>query len=146
MPPKAFSQTIEFIKSLYPNENPVPLHAPRFIGNEKKYLCDCIDSTYVSYVGKYVNRFEEMIAEYTGAGYAVATVNGTCALHIALKLCGVMPGDEVLTQALTFVATANSICYCGAQPVFLDSDRSSLGMSPDKMEAFLETETLIKDD
>ena len=143
---KLFSKIIDFIKSLYPNENPVPLHAPRFLGNEKRYLTDCIDSTYVSYIGKYVNRFEEMIVEYTGARYAVAIVSGTCALHIALKLAVVSPGDEVLTQTLTFVATANSICYCGAQPVFLDSDRSTLGMSPDKMEAFLETETLLKDD
>ena len=146
MSSKKFPHIIQFIKSLYPDENPVSLHAPRFLGNEKKYLTDCIDSTYVSYIGKYVNRFEEMVSEYTGADYAVAMVNGTCALHIALKLCGVMPGDEVLTQALTFVATANSICYCGAQPVFFDSDRSSLGMSIDKLEAFLQGQTFLKDD
>ncbi len=141
-----FPEIIDFIKSLYPNENPIPLHAPRFIGNEKRYLTDCIESTYVSYVGEYVSRFEAMIANYTGARCAIALVNGTCALHIALKLAGVRPGDEVLTQALTFVATANAICYCGAQPIFLDSDKTTLGMSPEKMASFLEKETLIKDD
>ena len=84
-----FEEIVEFIKSLYPNQNPVPLHAPVFLGKEKEYLLDCIDSTYVSYVGKYVNRFEEMTAEYTGAKYAVAVVNGTAALQIALQLAGV---------------------------------------------------------
>ena len=90
-----FPRMIEFIKSLYPNENPVPLHEPRFSGNEKRYVLDCIDSTFVSSVGEYVDRFEEMICRITGTAFAVATVNGTCALHIALKLAGVQPGDEV---------------------------------------------------
>jgi len=141
-----FPEIIDFIKSLYPDEDPVPLHAPRFLGNEKKYLIDCIDATYVSYIGKYVNRFEEMIVEYTGAKYAIAVVNGSCALHIALKLSGVNPGDEVLTQTLTFVATANAISYCGGQPVFLDSDKTTLGMAPDKLATFLESATFVKDD
>jgi len=141
-----FPEIIGFIKSLYPDEDTVPLHVPRFVGNEKKYLSDCIDSTYVSYIGKYVNRFEEMIAEYTGAKHGIAFVNGSCALHIALKLSGVKPGDEVLTQALTFVATANAISYCGGQPIFLDSDKTTLGMAPDKMATFLEAETVFKDD
>ena len=139
-----FPRIIDFIKSLYPNENPVPLHAPRFIGKEKRYLCDCIDSTYVSYIGKYVNRFEEMIVEYTGARYAVAIVNGTCALHIALKLAGVQLGDEVITQPLSFVATANSIAHCGAKPVFLDVERETLGLDPAALKSFLQVHTRIK--
>lgn len=132
-----FEDIIEFIKSLYPNQNPVPLHAPVFLGKEKEYLLDCIDSTYVSYVGKYVNRFEEMTAEYTGAKYAVAVVNGTAALQIALQLTGVKYGDEVISQPLTFVATANAISHCGAKPVFVDVDIDTLGMSPEKLEDWL---------
>lgn len=132
-----FARIIEFIKSLYPRENPVPLHAPRFFGNEKKYLLDCIDSTFVSSVGEYVDKFEEMICEITGAGFAVAIVNGTCALHIALKLAGVRSSDEVITQPLSFVATANAISYCGASPIFLDVDRETLGLDPEALERFL---------
>jgi len=132
-----FPRIIDFIKYLYPNENPVPLHAPRFTGNEKKYVADAIDSTFVSSVGKYVDRFEEMICEITGARYAVATVNGTCALHVALKLAGVQSGDEVITQPLNFVATANAISYCGATPIFLDVDRETLGLAPGELKNFL---------
>jgi len=142
---KLFGEIIAFIHNLYPKESSISLHEPRFIGKEKEYLNNCIDTTYVSYIGEYVNRFEKMISEYTGAKYAIATVNGTCALHTALKLSGVNPGSEVLTQALTFVATANAISHCGAQPVFLDSDETTLGMSPDKLSAFLELETVGKD-
>ena len=134
-----FLRIIDFIKSLYPGENPVPLHAPRFIGNEKKYVIEAIDSTFVSSVGKYVDRFEEMVCEITGAGFTVATVNGTCALHIALKLAGVQPNDEVITQPLSFVATANAISYCGARPIFLDVDRETLGLDPIALERFLRT-------
>lgn len=136
-----FEDIVEFIKSLYPNQNPISLHAPVFIGKEKEYLVDCIDSTYVSYVGKYVNRFEKMTAEYTGAKYAVAVVNGTAALQIALQLAGVEYGDEVITQPLTFVATANAISHCGAKPVFVDVDIDTLGMSPEKLEHWLEKNT-----
>ncbi len=132
-----FSDTIEFIKSLYPNQNPIPLHAPVFLGNEKKYLNDCIDSTFVSYVGKYVTQFEKMTAEYTGAKYAVAVVNGTAALQIALQIAGVNYGDEVITQPLTFVATTNAISHCGAKPVFVDVDLDTLGMSPEKLKDWL---------
>ena len=132
-----FENIIHFIKSLYPDQNPVPLHAPVFLGREKEYLMDCIDSTYVSYVGKYVNRFEEMTAEYTGAKYAVAMVNGTAALQIALQLAGVRYGDEVITQPLTFVATANAISHCGAKPVFVDVDIDTMGMSPEKLNDWL---------
>jgi len=143
MGPKTFSQIIDFIKSLYPNENPVPLHAPRFIGNEKKYVTEAIESTYVSYVGEYVNRFEDMVCDITGAGFAIATVNGTCALHIALKLANVQPGDEVITQPLSFVATANAVSYCGAKPTFLDVSRKTLGLSSNALEDFLEGNALV---
>ena len=136
-----YQEIIEFIKSLYPNLNPVPLHAPVFLGNERKYLLDCIDSTFVSYVGKYVTQFEEMTAQYTGAKHAVAVVNGTAALQIALQVAGVKPGDEVITQPLTFVATANAISHCGAKPVFVDVDSDTMGMSPEKLEHWLKHNT-----
>jgi len=138
-----FNEVIEFIKSLYPDKNPVPLHEPVFFGNEKKYLNDCIDSTFVSYVGKYVTQFEEMTAKYTGSKYAVAVVNGTAALQIALQVAGVKPGAEVITQPLTFVATANAISHCGAKPVFVDVDRDTMGMSPEKLEDWLSKNTIF---
>lgn len=134
---------IDFIRSLYQTDKLIPLHEPKFVGNEKAYVIDCIDSTFVSSVGKYVDRFEQMMADYTGAKYAVATVNGTAALHIALKLAGVNQGDEVITQSLSFVATCNAISYCGSKPVFVDVDRETLGMSPDSLRAFLSSETTI---
>ncbi len=141
-----FEQIISFIKSLYPTENPVPLHAPRFSGNEKKYLIDCIDSTYVSYVGQYVSRFENAVSQYTGARYAIAVSSGTAALHVALLLAETGPGDEVITQPLTFVATANAISYCSAQPVFVDVERSTLGLDPAKLNDFLVNNTVLKSD
>jgi len=109
---------------------PTALHEPCFGGNEWHYVKECLDSTFVSSVGKFVDRFEREIAAYTGARHAVAVVNGTAALHIALKLGGVQAGDEVLTPALTFVATANAVSYCGALPHFVDCDETTLGMSP----------------
>lgn len=136
-----YKEIIEFIKSLYPDKNPVSLHEPVFFGNEKKYLSDCIDSTFVSYVGKYVTQFEEMTANLTGSKYAVAVVNGTAALQIALQIAGVKPGDEVITQALTFVATANAISHCGANPVFVDVAKDTMGMSPEKLEDWLANNT-----
>lgn len=136
-------EIIDFIRNLYQTAEFIPLHEPKFVGNEKAYLIDCIDSTFVSSVGKYVDRFEQMMADYTGAKYAVATVNGTAALHIALKLVGVDQGDEVITQSLSFVATCNAISYCGAKPVFVDVDRETLGMSPDSLRAFLTAETTL---
>lgn len=143
-----YKDIVDFIKSLYPNLNPVPLHAPVFLGNEKKYINDCIDSTYVSYIGKYVAKFEEMTAEFTGAKYAVAVVNGTAALQIALQIAGVEQGDEVITQPLTFVATANAISHCGAKPVFIDVDLDTMGMSPEKLNDWLSInskfDTLLK--
>ncbi len=141
-----FEKIVAFIKRLYPNKEYIPLHEPRFIGAEKEYLIDCIDSGFVSSVGEYVNRFEQKITEYTGAKHAVATVNGTAALHVALILAGLKNGDEVITQAVTFIATANAISYCDAKPVFLDSDRETLGLSPEALEQFLNKNCIIKDD
>ena len=140
-----YQPIIDFIRSLYPNREIVPLHEPYFGGNEKRYVLDCIESTFVSSVGKYVDRFEEMIRDFTGAKYAIATVNGTAALHIALKLAGVQQGDLVITQPLTFVATCNAITYCGAEPVFVDIDSETLGMSPDSLESWLNQNVDIVD-
>lgn len=140
-----YNLVIDFIRSLYPNRDFIPLHEPHFGGNEKKYLADCVDSTFVSSVGKYVGIFEEMIRDFTGAKYAIATVNGTAALHVALKLAGVQQGDLVITQPLTFIATCNAISYCGAEPVFVDIDRDTLGMSPESLEAWLASNTVILD-
>ncbi|MGV1099872.1 LegC family aminotransferase [Thiovibrio sp. JS02] len=140
-----FDQVIAKIRSLFPGRDFIPLHEPRFIGREKEYVAATIDSTFVSSVGKFVDRFEEMMRDYTGAGYAVATVNGTSALHAALLVAGVTAGDEVITQPLTFIATANAISYCGAQPVFLDVDRDTLGLSPAALDAFLKEHTEQRD-
>lgn len=132
---------VSFIKQVFDQQDSfIPLHEPRFIGNEKKYLLDTIDSTFVSSVGEYVNRFEKTMAVVAGTKYAVATVNGTAALHIALKLAGVEPDTEVLTQDFTFVATANAISYTGAHSVFMDIEKESLGMCPDKLESILNSE------
>jgi perosamine synthetase len=129
---------IDFIRLTFrESEDFIPLHDPRFIGNEKQYLNECIDSNFVSSVGEFVSRFEKMCAAYTGAKYAVATINGTSALHISLLLSGVKSGDEVITQPLTFVATANAISYTGAAPVFTDVDKETMGISPAKLKAFL---------
>jgi len=141
---KDFKIVTEFIRNLYNQpEGFIPLHAPIFNGNEKKYLNDCIDSTFVSSVGKFVDQFELEMAKYTGATKAVACVSGTNALHIALKLVGVEPDTEVITQSLTFIATANAISYCGAKPVFLDVDKDTLGLSPEKLENWLKNNTKI---
>ena len=138
---------IAFIRKVFNQpEGFVPLHAPHFGGNEKKYLNDTIDSTFVSSVGAFVNRFEEEIAKYTGAKYAVACVNGTNALHIALLVNDVLPNDEVLSQALTFIATANAISYANAVPVFIDVDKDALGMSPKALQTFLENKAEKKQD
>ena len=137
------TEIIDFIRTLYPQREKIALHEPVFRGNEKRYVNDAIDSTFVSSVGKYVRQFEEMVAEYTGARFAVATNSGTAALHISLELAGVESGSEVITQPLTFVATANAISYCGASPVFVDIDRETLGLSPQKLEAFLKEQTYL---
>ena len=131
-------QFIQFVQNRYKTTGFIPLHEPRFQGNEKKYLLDAIESTFVSSVGAYVEKFEEMMAEVSQTELAVAVVNGTSALHVALRLVGVKHGNEVLTQALTFVATANAIAYNNAQPVFLDVDLDTMGLSPKAVEVFLE--------
>jgi len=133
-----YQYVLDKIKSLYgQNRDFIPLHEPLFIGNEKKYLNDCIDSTFVSYLGKYVGRFEKMVADYTGSKHAVAVVNGTSALHLALIVAGVKKDDLVVTQALSFAATANGIMYTGAEPYFIDVDMNNLGMSADALKTFL---------
>ncbi len=123
---------------------PCALHEPRFNGNEKKYLNECINSSFVSSVGKFVERFENDLANYTGAKYAIATVTGTAALHIALLLAGVEPGDEVLLPTLSFVATANAVRYCGATPHFVDSESNTLGIDPRALRIWLEKCTEVK--
>ncbi len=128
---------LKILKQIWNNSNNVALHAPCFKGNEKKYLAECIDSTFVSSVGKYVDLFEDMLVDYTGVKRAIAVVNGTCALHLALQLAGVMPGDEVIVPALSFVATANAVKFCGAIPHFADSELSTLGMAPGKLDLYL---------
>ncbi len=140
-----FEAIIQFIKEAYNTEQFLPLHEPVFFGNEKKYLNECIDSTFVSSVGKFVDKFEQMVAEFTGAKYAIATVNGTAALHIALKLAGVDENSEVITQPLTFIATCNAISYCNAVPVFVDVDKDTMGMSPQSLKSFLMSETIQKE-
>ncbi|MGZ5189384.1 MAG: LegC family aminotransferase [Flavisolibacter sp.] len=133
------TQIIKFIKDEFQSEKTfIPLHEPVFTGREREYVLDAIDSTFVSSVGEYVNRFERMMAELAGTKYAIAMVNGTSALHIALILADVKTEDEVLTQALTFIATANAISYLGAKPVFIDVDKDTMGMSPEKLNEFLE--------
>jgi perosamine synthetase len=139
-----FKDVINFIQETYQTKDFIPLHEPRFIGNEKKYLNECIDSTFVSSVGKFVDEFEDKIANYTGAKYAIATSNGTSALHISLLLANVERSDEVITQPLTFVATCNAISYCGAQPVFVDVDRDTMGLSPSALKKFLENNASVK--
>jgi len=133
-----FDIVTEYIKKHYDTRDFIPLHVPRFRGKEKEYVTQCIDTTYVSSVGKFVDRFEEQMAEITETKKAIAVVNGTSGIHIALRLVGVNAGDEVLTQALTFVATANAIIYNNAFPVFLDVDLDTMGLSPLAVEEFLD--------
>ena len=139
-----YNNVIHFIQNSYEDKIFIPLHEPCFNGNEKQYLNDCIDSTFVSSVGKFVDEFEEKIADYVGAKYAVATCNGTSALHIALLLANVKENDEVITQPLTFVATCNVINYIGARPIFVDVDRDTMGLSPNSLNEFLELNTTIQ--
>ncbi|MCP3941171.1 MAG: LegC family aminotransferase [Desulfobacteraceae bacterium] len=138
-----YSDLIKFIRDWYETKAAIALHEPRFKEIDRQYVLDAIDSTFVSSVGEYVGRFEQQLARYLGAKYCVATVNGTAALEVALKLAGVQKGDEVITQALTFVATANAISYNNAVPVFIDVNRETLGLCPDALEKFLD-ETAIK--
>ena len=139
-----YARVVEFIHELYDNSEFVPLSVPKFIGNEKKYLEECIDTTFVSSVGKFVDRLEEEMARYTGAKKAVVCVSGTNALHMSLLLVGVERNDEVLTQALTFVATCNALSYIGARPVFIDVDRETMGLSPQALRVWLEKNAELK--
>lgn len=141
-----YKEFIDFVRKIYnKKEGFIPLHAPIFLGNEKKYVIDTIDSTFVSSVGEYVNRFEDLVSSITNSKYAIATVNGTLALHLGLVLVGVKNEDEVLTQSLSFVATSNAIRYCGADPVFIDVDKDTMGLSPISLKNFLEKKTIVKD-
>ena len=139
-----FKEIVEFVCQEFKTDDFIPLHVPHFVGNEREYVMNTIESTFVSSVGKYVDQFEEMMADRTGAKFAIAVVNGTSALHIALLLAGVKPNDEVITQPLTFVATANAISYTGADPVFVDVDKDTLGLSPEKLEEFIKTNLIRK--
>ncbi|MEL0037427.1 MAG: aminotransferase class I/II-fold pyridoxal phosphate-dependent enzyme, partial [Gammaproteobacteria bacterium] len=128
---------IEQVRCIY-GDAFVPLHRPVFEGNERQYLTDCIDSNFVSSVGEKVTEFEEKVAKFTESKYAVSTVNGTAALHVAIEIAGVKPGEEVISQALTFIATCNAISYNGASPIFIDVDLDTMGLSPLALERFLE--------
>jgi aminotransferase in exopolysaccharide biosynthesis len=140
-----FDSLIRFVRDQYRTDEFIPLHAPVFRGRERELVLDTIDSTFVSSVGAYVDRFEKDMATFTGSHRAVAVMNGTAALHIALKLADVLPGDLVVTQSLTFVATCNAIAYCSAEPLFVDVDRHTLGLSPSALDAWLAEHALIDD-
>jgi len=133
-----FNSFISLVRSIYKTDQFISLHEPRFWGKEREYLLNTIDSTFVSSVGKYVDSFELELSKYTNTSKAAAIVNGTSALQVALRIAGVNSGDEVITQALTFVATANSIAYNHAFPVFIDVDYDTMGMSPESLNSFLE--------
>lgn len=139
-------QLIRFVRDYFATSEFIPLHAPVFPGREKEYVADTIESTFVSSVGAYVDRFEQDMASYSGSPKAVATVNGTAALHIALKIAGVEVGDLVITQPLTFVATCNAIAYCNAEPVFIDVDRDTLGLSAKALETWLDENARLDTD
>jgi len=141
-----YNDFINFVRETFNTNDFIPLHEPRFIGNEKKYLANTIDTTFVSSVGSYVDDFENMIAGFSGVSYAIATVNGTAALHVGLKLAGVVSEDEVITQSLTFVASCNAIQYCNAEPVFLDVDRKTLGLSAMSLKNFLSDYCEVRND
>lgn len=139
-----YQSIVDFIRRVFGTQGNIPLHEPRFTGNEKKYVMDAIESTFVSSVGQYVTRFEEMMCSITGAPYAVATMNGTSALHVALRLVGVEGGDEVIVPPLSFIATANAVLYCGATPLFIDVEKTTLGLSPRAVVDFLKEHAHIQ--
>lgn len=141
-----FDSLICFVREQYRTDDFIPLHSPVFGGNERVYVTETIDSTFVSSVGAFVDNFERDMAIYTSSPRAVATVNGTAALHMALRLAGVQPGELVITQPLTFVATCNAIAYCSAEPVFIDVDRRTLGLSPVALESWLSEYARMGDD
>lgn len=141
-----YDSLVRFVRDQYRTQEFIPLHAPVFAGHEQRYVGETIASTFVSSVGAFVDRFEHDMQAFTGSPRAVATVNGTAALHIALLLAGVRAGDLVITQSLTFVATCNAIAYCGAEPVFVDVDRETLGLSPSALERWLDSEAMMGED
>ena len=144
---RKINKTISFIRKIHNNINDnIFLHEPSFEGNEKLYVNDAIDSTFVSSIGEYVNKFETDISVYTNTKKAIATVNGTSALQVCLRLAGVKKDDEVITQALSFIATANAISYLNAKPIFLDVDIDTMGLSPNSLKFFLENNAEIRDD
>lgn len=141
-----YKALIDFIREQYQTNELIPLHAPIFEGKEKQYLLDTIDSTFVSSVGAYVDKFEQEVAKYTNSPCAVVTVNGTAALHIALLLADVQPQDYVITQSLSFVATCNAIAYCQAEPIFIDVEKETLGLSPAALDTWLSEFAYITDE
>ena len=141
-----FNEIINLIKDVYPNQEFIALHEPKFRGNEKKYLLETVDSTFVSSVGAFVDKFELMVSDISRTKKAVAVVNGTAGIQVALRLAGVKDGDEVITQALTFIATTNAIVYNGASPVFLDVDLDTMGLSAISVSAFLEEYGELRED
>ncbi len=143
---ESIQNLISFVREHYNSDLFIPLHEPRFRGNEKKYLAETIDSTFVSSVGAFVDQFEIMMQDITGAAKSVAVVNGTASLQVALRLAGVKKDDEVITQALTFIATANAIIYNNAVPVFVDVDLDTMGLSPKALENFLEEFGELRED
>jgi len=140
------NKLVKFVQDTYQTKEFIPLHAPTFSGNEKEYVNNTLDSTFVSSVGKYVDQFEQQIEAFTGTAKAIATVNGTAALHTALYMAGVKAGDLVITQALTFVATCNALYHMGAEPVFVDVSKVSLGLCPKALDAYLEDNAFINND
>ena len=138
-----FAALVAMIRSIY-GEGFIPLHRPVFEGRERQYLVDCIDSNFVSSVGARVTEFERQVAAFTGTRFAIATVNGTAALHVGLQLVGVQHGTEVITQALTFIATCNALSYNGAEPVFIDVDLDTLGMSPEALRCWLQANAEVR--
>jgi aminotransferase in exopolysaccharide biosynthesis len=141
-----FDHLAKFIQDKYKTNTFIPLHEPSFIGKEKELVSETIESTFVSSVGKYVDKFEEDLAKFTGRNKAIAIVNGTSALHLSMLMAGVKPGDYVITQSLTFVATCNAIHYCQAEPILIDVDKNTLGLSPKALEAWLEENAFVDSD
>jgi perosamine synthetase len=147
MPELDSHKIVKALQSVLPdNGKTVALHEPFFGGNEWAYLKECLDTGWVSSVGKFVDKFEKMLVDFIGVKHAVAVVNGTAALHVCLKLLGVKPGDEILVPALTFVATANAVVYCGAIPHFVDSEEKTLGLAPDKLSDYLYDISTVRTD
>jgi aminotransferase in exopolysaccharide biosynthesis len=140
------SRFVSMVRDVFCTDDFIPLHAPQFKGREKKFVLDALESTFVSSVGEFVDEFEKQLANHTGAEFAVATSSGTAALHTALHVVDVKPGDEVITVPLTFVATCNAIRYCGADPVFVDVEWPTLGLCPNSLATFLERYGQIRDD